>query len=130
MSCDWIGRTIFRRPEILRRHVLSVGRVALLGIAQRQIRIKYAQKSRNRNRSKPLPENIKSLGDLIQVKRHEKNLTAGHLALKMGIATTLVRSWEDGSSQPNSQQLKTLADLLGFKTCMELPNLLGLNIRC
>ncbi len=24
MSCDWIGRTIFRQPEILRRHVLSL----------------------------------------------------------------------------------------------------------
>jgi len=57
---------------------------------------------------------IKTLGDLIQVKRHEKNLTTGHLALKMGIATALVRSWENGTSQPDSQQSKTLADILGF----------------
>jgi len=63
-----------------------------------------------------LPTSIKSLGDLIQVKRHEKNLTPGHLALKMGIATALVRSWEDGTSQPDNQQLKILAEKLGFDT--------------
>lgn len=44
----------------------------------------------------------------------EKNLTPSHLAAKMGIATTLVRSWEDGSSQPESKQLQDLANYLGF----------------
>jgi ribosome-binding protein aMBF1 (putative translation factor) len=72
-----------------------------LGIAQRQIRLKYAQKSRKQQRSKPLPTNINTLGDLIQVKRMEKNLTPSHLAAKMGIATALIRSWEDGTSQPD-----------------------------
>ena len=96
------------------RFSLSWRRVALLGIAQRQIRIKYAQKSRKSKRSKPLPTSIQTLGDLIQAKRHEKNLTSGHLALKMGIATALVRSWEDGTSQPDNQQLAVLAKLLEF----------------
>ena len=90
------------------------GRVALLGIAQRQIRIKYAQKSRKQQRSKPLPASINTLGDWIQVKRMEKNLTPGHLAAKMGIATALVRSWEDGPIQPDNRQLEVLANLLGF----------------
>ena len=54
----------------------------------------------------------------------EKNLTSGHLGAKMGIATALFRSWEDGSIQPNRQQFETLAALLGFKTGMVLPNLL------
>jgi ribosome-binding protein aMBF1 (putative translation factor) len=85
-----------------------------LGIAQRQIRIKYAQKSRKQQRSKPLPASIQTLGDWIQVKRMQKNLTPGHVAAKMGIATALIRSWEDGTSQPDSQQLKVLARLLGF----------------
>jgi ribosome-binding protein aMBF1 (putative translation factor) len=84
-----------------------------LGIAQRQIRIKYAQKSRKGKQSKPLPTSIKTIGDLIQVKRMEKKLTPGHLAAKMGIATALIRSWEDGTSRPNNQQLKVLASLLG-----------------
>jgi ribosome-binding protein aMBF1 (putative translation factor) len=85
-----------------------------LGIAQRQIRIKYAQKSRNQQRSKPLPASIQTIGDWIQVKRQEKNLSPGHLAAKMGIATVLVHSWEDGTTQPDNRQLKVLANLLGF----------------
>ena len=57
-------------------------RVALLGIAQRQIRIKYAQNSRKQQRSKPLPASIQTIGDWIQVKRMEKNLSPCHLAAK------------------------------------------------
>jgi transcriptional regulator with XRE-family HTH domain len=82
-----------------------------LGIAKRHIAIKYAQKSRNWNQSKPLVESIKTIGDWIQVKRTEKNLTPGHVAGKMGIATALVLTWEAGSIQPNERQLKVLADL-------------------
>jgi hypothetical protein len=37
----------------------------------------------------------------------------------MGIATALVRSWESGSSQPNDQQLKVLAKILGFDPANE-----------
>ena len=43
----------------------------------------------------------------------EKNLTPGHLAAKMGIATALVRSWESGGSQPDSKQLQDLAKMFG-----------------
>jgi hypothetical protein len=32
----------------------------------------------------------------------------------MGIASTLMRSWENGASQPESLQLKVLADLFGY----------------
>jgi ribosome-binding protein aMBF1 (putative translation factor) len=89
-------------------------RVALLAFAQRRIRIKYAQNSRKQQRSKPLPVSIKTVGDWIQVKRTEKNLTPGHLAAKMGIATALVRSWEDGTILPDNRQLEVLANLLEF----------------
>jgi DNA-binding transcriptional regulator YiaG len=90
------------------------GRIALLGIAQRQIHVKFNQITRKENHAKPLPESIKTIGDWIQVKRQEKNLTPGHLATKMGIATALVRSWEDGTSQPDSVQMKVLASLFGY----------------
>jgi len=43
----------------------------------------------------------------------EKNLTLAHLAEKMGIATALVRAWETGTSQPDSQQLKFLTGFWG-----------------
>jgi ribosome-binding protein aMBF1 (putative translation factor) len=89
-------------------------RVALLGIAQRRISIKFSQKTRKQNNAKPLPVSIKTLGELIQVKRVERNLTPGYLAAKMGIAANLVRSWEDGSCQPDNRQLEVLASVLGF----------------
>ena len=89
------------------------GRVAQLGIAQRRVSVKYKHKSRNWNRSKRLEPSIKTIGDWIQVKRLEKNLTPGHVALKMGIATALVLSWEEGLSQPNQQQIKILEELFG-----------------
>jgi DNA-binding transcriptional regulator YiaG len=69
---------------------------------------------RKQNHTKPLPDSIKTIGDWIQVKRQEKNLTHSHLAVKMGIATALVRSWESSSRRPDSQQLKVLSSVLGF----------------
>jgi ribosome-binding protein aMBF1 (putative translation factor) len=88
---------------------LRPGGVALLGIAQRRIRIKYAQKSRKDPRVKPLTESIKTVWDWMQINRRKKNMTACHLAAKMGIATALIHLWEDGTNQPDSQQLKVLA---------------------
>jgi ribosome-binding protein aMBF1 (putative translation factor) len=85
-----------------------------LGIAQRQIRIKFSHKLRKCQRSKPLPTSIKTVGDWIQVKRQEKNLSPSHLAAKMGVATALIRLWENGTAQADSQQLKVLANLLEF----------------
>jgi DNA-binding transcriptional regulator YiaG len=85
-----------------------------LGIAQRSISTKYVHTLRKQRHFKPLPASIKTLGDWIQVKRREKNLTPGHLAAKMGIATALVCSWEDGTGQPDNQQLKVLVNALGF----------------
>jgi hypothetical protein len=32
----------------------------------------------------------------------------------MGIAAALIRSWEDGTSQPDSVQMKVLASLFGY----------------
>ena len=97
-----------------------MGRVALLGIAQRQIHVKFSHKLRKENNAKPLPTSIKTICDWIQVKRHEKNLTPCQLAAKMGIATDLVRSWEAGASQPNDRQLKVLASFLGCGSDFDL----------
>jgi transcriptional regulator with XRE-family HTH domain len=62
-----------------------------------------------------LPTSIKTLGDLIQVKRYEKRLTLWQLAQKMGIATSLVRAWEMGGSPPNLRHLEQLGILLGLE---------------
>jgi ribosome-binding protein aMBF1 (putative translation factor) len=77
--------------------------------------VKYAAKSRKSPNAKPLPESIQTIGDWILLKRTAKNLTPGHLALKMGIATSVVCSWESNACQPDGQQLKRLAQVLGFE---------------
>ena len=58
--------------------------------------------------------NIKTTGDWIKFKRIEKNLTPGRVAAKMGIATSLICSWENCTQQPDNQQLEALSSVLGF----------------
>jgi ribosome-binding protein aMBF1 (putative translation factor) len=101
--------------------ILSRGRVALLGIAQRQIRVSRAHVPAVCYRRKPLPTSIKTLGDLIQIKRYEKRLTVWQLALKMGIATAMIRAWECNTEHPNGQQRGELANILGFQHTVDLP---------
>jgi DNA-binding transcriptional regulator YiaG len=55
-----------------------------------------------------LPASIKTLGDWIRAKRQEKQLSPYHLAAKMGIATALVQSWENGTCQPDDRQRQML----------------------
>jgi ribosome-binding protein aMBF1 (putative translation factor) len=85
----------------------------VLGIAQRINTVKFEPDIRFKRQSKPLPASIKTLADWIQFERTGKNLTAGHLAGKMGIAAAVVRSWEDGSGQPNEQQMEILEKYFG-----------------
>ena len=92
----------------------SPGGVALLGIAQRTIQVKYPVSLRDRNRANILKLKIITAGDWIKLKRLEKNLTLSHVAEKMGIAASLVCSWESSSRQPDSQQLAVLSSVLGF----------------
>jgi len=68
----------------------------------------------NQKRAKALKLNIKSAGDWLKVKRLEKNLTLGHVAAKMGIATSLVCAWENKTQQPDNQQLEVLTSVLNF----------------
>jgi transcriptional regulator with XRE-family HTH domain len=56
----------------------------------------------------------KTVGDWLKVKRLEKNLTSGQVAAKMGIAASLVYSWEINTRQPDGQQLKVLSSVLEF----------------
>jgi len=85
-----------------------------LGIAQRQVQVNYLTNSGNQNRANALKLNIKTAGDWIKVKRLEVNLTPGRVAAKMGIAASLVYSWENNTQQPDNQQLKILASVLEF----------------
>jgi DNA-binding transcriptional regulator YiaG len=85
-----------------------------LGITGRHVQVKYPANRGFQKQSKVLAFNVKTAGDWLKVKRLEKNLTPGHVALKMGIAASLVCSWESGSRQPDTDQMKILAAILGF----------------
>jgi ribosome-binding protein aMBF1 (putative translation factor) len=85
-----------------------------LGIAGRTSHVKFAIKPHKSNQPKALPANIQTIGNLIKTKRQAKNLTSGHVALKMGIAASVVCSWEDGSTLPTDWQVERLASILGF----------------
>ena len=58
--------------------------------------------------------NILAIGYRIEARRIEKNLTPGHLAEKMGIATTLVRAWEEGVEEPDKKHLEIMAKIFGI----------------
>ena len=81
-----------RRAAILRQDLRGTpasspgGRVALLGIAQRQIQVNFPPKLGSQKRAKALKINMKTAGDWLKAKRLEKNLTPGQVAAKMGIA--------------------------------------------
>ena len=88
-----------------------------MGIAQRSIQVNYPANLGNQKRAKALKVSMKTAGDWLKVKRLEKNLTRSHVAAKMGIATSLVNSWESNNLQPpDSQQLKVLSAVLDFDT--------------
>jgi transcriptional regulator with XRE-family HTH domain len=55
---------------------------------------------------------IQTLGDLIQVKRYEKQITLRQLAEEMGIAPAAVRAWETGTDLPDNRQIAMLTTLL------------------
>jgi ribosome-binding protein aMBF1 (putative translation factor) len=85
-----------------------------MGIAQRTVAVKYEQKLRGLKRTNALVANAKSLGDLIRIRREVKNLTPSHLAAKMGIAASVVYSWEENTHRPDCQQLADLSYILKF----------------
>lgn len=86
-----------------------------MGIAQRTIYVKRPIDMKREERLNALKDKAKTLGDWILVKRLEKKLTPGHVAAKMGIAASLVSLWESNIHQPDSPQLKQLAQILGFE---------------
>ena len=69
---------------------------------------------------------MKTIGGWIQAKRIEKNLSRYHLATKMGIATALVRAWEEGAREPNDQQLRVLMTVWGIQMPLATPEMKGL----
>jgi ribosome-binding protein aMBF1 (putative translation factor) len=98
-------------------------RGAMLGIAERNVSVKYEQIKERFNSHNQLPLSMKTLGDWIKTKRIEKKLTPGHLAAKMGIAPSLVCSWEEGIAMPHTLHIAKMEVIFGMKgsTCPRKP---------
>ena len=75
----------------------------------------------NRQRRKPTPPVIKTIGDYIQSKRYEKGLHPCQVAGKMGIAASLISAWERGVSSPSEEQWRMLSNLLSFDSGVDKP---------
>ena len=97
------------------------GRIALLGLTQRQIRVSRSHIPVNRQRRKQIPSIIATIGDYIQAKRYEKGLHPNQVADKMGIAASLLSAWERSKSTPDKTQLQMLSDLSSFDFGVDLP---------
>lgn len=91
---------------------LSWGRVALLGIAQRQVCIPYAGSGLPKSVPKQLDDSKLTIGEWIRMKREQKRLARFQLAQRMGIASTLVRAWEAGNALPDEVQLALVREVL------------------
>jgi DNA-binding transcriptional regulator YiaG len=84
-----------------------------LGFAHRTIRASRNHISANRKPRKAFPTIVKTLGDEIQVKRKESELSARKLAGMLNVPVATVTSWERGQSIPNPAQLALISKLLG-----------------
>ena len=90
------------------------GRVALLGIAQRQVRVSRAHIRVPRIPRKSLPTSMKTFGDLLHIKRYERHLTLSQIGRQMGIAQATVKAWEMDTERPDGRQMEQLRKILGF----------------
>ena len=108
------------KQDALKRPAIA-GPIALLGLAQRQIRVSRRHIPLNRHRRKQFPSVIQTLGDYIQAKRYEKGLHSFQVAAKLGIAASLVSAWERGASMPDEKQWQSLSGLLSFDAGVNFP---------
>ena len=90
----------------------STGRVALLGIAHREISASCGHIPAIRRLGKPVPKVLKTLGDHILAKRFEQGLSRRQLAQTIGVTSRLVWQWELDLKFPSQAHLQALADAL------------------
>jgi ribosome-binding protein aMBF1 (putative translation factor) len=84
-----------------------------MGFAYRHISVKFMQKTSKPSQPKPLPASVKSIGDWIRVKLRERGMSPFHLGAKMGIATSLVNTWQNGFARPENRQMREMVAILG-----------------
>jgi ribosome-binding protein aMBF1 (putative translation factor) len=98
------------------------GRVALLGIAHSTIRASRRHIRCRRKHGKSVPKTIKTIGDLIKVRRYEKGLLQSQLAAKLRISPKVLQQWETDSRTPSAEQWQSLERYLQFDAWSPKPD--------
>jgi ribosome-binding protein aMBF1 (putative translation factor) len=91
---------------------LVEGRVALLGIAHRTIRVCRSHIAAIRRSRKTFPTTLNTFGNRIQVARFEKGLLQSEMAEKLQISTNLVKRWEENLEMPTTDKWAKIAYIL------------------
>ena len=86
-----------------------------MGIAHRKISRKFTQKSKKQHWIKPLPAEVKTLSDWLQVRLQKAHFSPHHLAMKIGVPACLVKTWILGTAEPNERHREVLAKFFGGK---------------
>jgi DNA-binding transcriptional regulator YiaG len=89
--------------------------VALLGIAQRTIclpRVGIISRPYHARAAKPQPGTV---GFQIRARRLELHMKPSQLALKIGVLTSTIRSWEANRLQPTEDQNDALMSFFAFR---------------
>jgi len=85
---------------------------ALLGISQRTITIQYQALTPRKPSRKLIPVEVKTLGDWLQIKRIEANLSQAEVAQRMGVGDKHVRAWEHDQLVPTETEWIALSKIL------------------
>lgn len=93
----------------------------LLGIAQRTVLVEYANFKQRFSPRKPIPTEVKTLGDYLLLKRVKANLSQPELALKTGYTVRRIKMWEHDRLIPTTTEWAVLRGVLGLEEAMR-PN--------
>jgi len=93
----------------------------LLGIAQRTVEVLYGDFKQRFSTRKLIPTEVKTLGDLLLLKRIKADLSQPELGVKAGFTVRKIKAWEYDQSIPTEAEWQTLAEILGLDASMR-PN--------
>jgi ribosome-binding protein aMBF1 (putative translation factor) len=90
----------------------------LLGIAQRTVEAFYGGFKQRFSARKLIPTEVKTLGDLLLLKRIKADLSQPELGIKAGFAVRKIKAWEHDQAIPNEVEWQILAEVLGLDASM------------
>jgi DNA-binding transcriptional regulator YiaG len=90
----------------------------LLGIAQRTVLVDYADFKQRFSPRKPIPTEVKTLGDYLLLKRVKADLSQPELALKTGYTVRKIKMWEHDRLIPTATEWKVLSPILNLGEVM------------